>query len=266
MSAGEKITLDAFVARVDAETPAVMARALEEIRETVDHLSAHLASDPDHADLNAQVRALSDKLPADLAAAEEQRRAAAARAAIPLVDALRDSWIAAEDPPLVDEIDRHLGTFRGALERLHRPGPDRLAEFAHRIDVLAEPGRQMEGIERAYLPWAAGAAILFVVGIVLFFSPGLLGFGGIWPILFCLIALPAVAVHFALRVMPRSRADAQIETLNRAHFLPLGGIYFPESETPAGVVLVEWRPEPPPDPKSLKDPRKERDKHKGPLW
>jgi hypothetical protein len=42
--------------------------------------------------------------------------------------------------------------------------------------------------------------------------------------------------------MPRSRADAEIDRLNRAHFVPNGGIYFPEGDGPARVVRIEAPP------------------------
>lgn len=257
MSTGQKISLDAFIAQVETGTPAAMSEALERTHATAAFLRGHLSR---HADLDAQVRALTETLPFDLAAADEGTRGAAAREASRLVDDIRDRWIDADAPPLVKEIDRHLSSFRADLEILHRPGPGRLREMAHRIETLAEPGRQLEGIERAYLPWAIGAVALLIFGVVQLFMPRLLGIPSIWPTVICFCAVPAVAVHFAFRVLPRTRADTQIEALNRAHFLPLGGIYFPEGETPAGVVLVDWNPEPPPDPRVPKHPREMRDR------
>ena len=106
---------------------------------------------------------------------------------------------------------------------------------AARIDVLARTGDAMEGIERRYLPFAIGAAVLFVIGVVFFFMPGIV------PRLVtiaCMAALPVVAVAYGLHVMPRSRADAAAEELNLRHFLPHGGLYFAEGERPACVVRV----------------------------
>ena len=263
MTVGTKVDLDAFIAEVEARAPQAMTSALEELYGTADHLLRHLGR---HADLAAQIDQLCQILPMTLAHADEATRGAAAREALHVVDDLRDKWIAADNPPLVDEIDDHLAILRTGLEKLHRPGPARLREIAHRIDTLAEPGHRLEGVERAYLPWAVGAGFLFIVGIVWILIPAWIGVDSIWPVLLCLLALPAVGAHYAWRVMPRSQADAEIETLNRVHFLPLGGIYFPASDSAAGVIPVEWTPPPLPDPKAIKDPRAERKKDRGTYW
>lgn len=106
---------------------------------------------------------------------------------------------------------------------------------AARIDELARAGRALEGIESRFLAAAGVAAGMFVVGLWLFANPGSAS-----PALtvVCLAGLPAVAVLYALRVMPRTRADRAAEDQNRRHFLPHGGLYFAAGENPACVVRV----------------------------
>lgn len=136
---------------------------------------------------------------------------------------------------------------------------------AAEIDRLAQVGDRMEGVERRYLPWAAGGALLFAIGLWLLFdarlSPG-------WLALAALLAvLPAVTVSYAWTVRPRTEADRAAEALNRSHFLPHGGLYFPPGERPAAVVRVDWTPpEPePPISKVPRDPRK-REYRPGRIW
>jgi hypothetical protein len=136
---------------------------------------------------------------------------------------------------------------------------------ATEIDRLALVGDRMEGIERRYLPWAAAGAVLFASGLWLLFDPR---FAPGWlPLSVLLAVLPAVAFRYALAVRPRTRADHAAEKLNRRHFLPHGGLYFPPGERPATVVRVSWAPpEPePPISKVPRDPRK-RDYRPGRIW
>jgi len=126
---------------------------------------------------------------------------------------------------------------------------------AARIDEIARIGDAMEGIERRTIPWAILAGLTFIGGLWLFMHPGLVNR---WLVTACLAALPGVAIAYAWRVRDRSRADAETETLNRAHFLPHGGIYFPPGDGPACVVRVDYTPPPPELPLSQapRDPRK----------
>lgn len=137
---------------------------------------------------------------------------------------------------------------------------------AAEIDRLALVGDRMEGIERRYLPWAAAGAILFLIGIWVLFDPR---FAPDWPLMAALIApLPVVASCYAWAVAPRTRADGAADELNRAHFLPHGGLYFPPGERPAAVVRVDWTPPPPEPPISQvpRDPRKKRNYRPGRIW
>jgi hypothetical protein len=136
---------------------------------------------------------------------------------------------------------------------------------AAEIDRLALVGDRMEGIERRYLPWAAGGALMFAIGVWLLFDPRVQP--GWLTLALLLGALPAVAVAYAWAVAPRTRADRATERLNRAHFLPHGGLYFPPGARPAAVVRVDWTPLPPEPPisKVPRDPRK-RDYRPGRIW
>lgn len=135
---------------------------------------------------------------------------------------------------------------------------------AAEIDRLARVGDAMEGVERRYLPWAAVGAVLFVVGVWLLFHPE---FHAGWLIAIMLAVLPGVVIAYGLRVAPRTRADNRAEELNRRHFLPQGGLYFPPGERPAAVVRVDWKPpEPePPISKVPRDPRKQ-EPRPGRIW
>ena len=135
---------------------------------------------------------------------------------------------------------------------------------AAEMDRLARVGDAMEGVERRFAPWAAIAAALFAVGLWLLFDPRVSA--GWLPLAALLSGLPAVALAYAWRVAPRTRADAAAELLNRAHFLPHGGLYFPPGERPAAVVRVDWTPPPPePPPPAHRDPRK-REIRPGRIW
>jgi hypothetical protein len=136
---------------------------------------------------------------------------------------------------------------------------------AAEIDRLAQVGDRMEGIERRYLPWAAGGALLFAIGLWLLVDPRIQP--GWLTLALLLGALPAVALAYAWAVGPRTRADDAAERLNRAHFLPHGGLYFPAGARPAAVVRVDWTPPPPEPPISQapRDPRK-REYRPGRIW
>lgn len=138
---------------------------------------------------------------------------------------------------------------------------------AAEIDRLARVGDGMAGVERRFLPWAAAAALLFALGLWLLFHPQIrIG----WWIAVMLAALPAVSIAYAVRVAPRTRADNRAEALNRQHFLPHGGLYFPPGERSAAVVRVDWTPPEPSEPdlpisKAPRDPRK-REIRPGRIW
>ena len=139
-----------------------------------------------------------------------------------------------------------------------------LRRAAADMDRLARQADADGDIERRFLPWAIVAAVLFVIGLVTFFTPGTLGSG---PMMLCMAALPGVLAVYAWRIRGRTALDYQISELNKLHFLPNGGIYFPPSDQPAGVVLVDWTPpeEERPLSEAPRDPRKSKDR-RDPMW
>ena len=256
-SVGDKVSLSAFLAHVDAALPGRIEGVLASLQDRLDYLRAALTREPE---IRAQVDKLSSILPATLSSAGLSERQVASRISADLINDLKERWIDAQDPPLVDEIDAHFRALNADLDRLQQPGRQELQAIAAQIDGFAAPGTAIEGIEKRYLPWGIGAAILFLLGLVMVFIPAALHhiriLNGFWPILVCFGALPALGMHFAYTIRHRTRADQKIDALNKEHFLPQGGLYFPAGATPAGVVLVEWTPPEKPEPGALKDPRK----------
>ena len=236
---GERLTLEAFLERVAPKVQSDSASDVASIHGIADHLSAHLNDVPD---LKAQVFRFRATIPDQIAEVGEDERAEAIVEARTLLADIKQRWIEADDAPLVDEIDEHLDALSKALARLRSPGPRLLQEAAARIDQLAYKSSALDGIESKYAPWAIASAVLFLIGLVRFLWPTLLDglpfMSSFWAVLFCLAALPAVAAHYAWTVKPRTIADTEIETLNREHFLPLGGLYFPVGKGPACVVTV----------------------------
>ncbi|MEM7189952.1 MAG: hypothetical protein AAF439_10105 [Pseudomonadota bacterium] len=250
MSVGEAVSLEAFVAEAIGDGTPQRDQHIAAIRDGAIDVLGHLGEDPD---LSAQMQRLLSAVPGDL---DDEGVDTAARSAKTVLEDLRQKWTDAEDPPLVDQIDDRLAAFRKHIEGLVAPGPSAMTEAARKIDRLGEVGQRMEGIDARFRNWALGAGVLFLIGLALFFDPRLGAGLPLSPMLIALLfigALPVVAVIYALRVMPRSRADNEIDALNRTHFLPYGGIYFPAGDAPARVIRVDWTP--PPEPKH-KDPRK----------
>lgn len=133
---------------------------------------------------------------------------------------------------------------------------------AAKIDKLARIGDRMTGIERHFRWPAIVAAGMMMLGVWLFVHPMLLNR---WLMVFCISALPIVGVVYAWRVRDRTRADNEIEALNRDYFLPHGGLYFPPGDRPACVVRVTYsKPLPElPISRAPRDPRKHRDIYTG---
>ena len=138
---------------------------------------------------------------------------------------------------------------------MQRPDPRAAREAAAKIERLADIGRAMEGVDKRFATWGLIAGVFFIIGVWAFFDRSLVAGLPIAPLLtstLCLCVLPAVAGTYAWRILPRTRADSQIDELNRAHFLPNGGLYFPADQGPARVIRVNWTP---PVPPKHKDPR-----------
>lgn len=253
MTTAKRLPLDTFLEQID--TQGDLGAIVAEITGVTERLTQHLS---DHPDLAAQVQQLAETV-AEAKTATPEGRPAKQRQAQSIVDDLAEKWIAAENPPLVTEIDQHLNGLRASIARLTQSDPGTLRKAAIEIDRLSQSVRHLEHIDGRYIPWALGASVLFVIGIGLTFNPSILStwpFNHLaWTIPACLGALPLVAVHFALKVMPRSRADTQIDALNRQHFLAHGGLYFPAGAHAACVVLVDLAGHAPPD--QSFDPRRE---------
>lgn len=264
--ADQKMSLEAFLALRAPELQEDLGAERGRLMAVTRYLGEHLAR---HPDLATQVRRLGDAVPDDIADLDDATRRAAVTEAEKLASDVKARWIAADAPPLVDEVDGHLDDVADALARMRRPGPEALREAARRIDRLGRIGAQMEGIEHRYLPWVIGGAVLFVAGLVLFFAPGLLNrvpfLASFWTILICLGALPAVGIHYARRVLPRSQADTEIDQINREYFIPYGGLYFPESEGPACVITLRDSPKQTEGAKAREERRRHRNRS-GPMW
>lgn len=129
------------------------------------------------------------------------------------------------------------------LKRLSADAAAEARAAAGRMDELERAAQEFEGIERRYAPWALGAALLFVVAAVIVLTDAvdfrqarsIFGFVGLAAMA---AALPAVAISYALHVRRRTRADRDKLELNRKHFLPHGGLYFPPAGRGAGAVYL----------------------------
>lgn len=262
--AGEKVPLDRFLRDATGQIRQRAAAGVAQVRRVARHLDANA---PDEPEIRAQLARLLHLLPETISEQNFDARNSAAAEALRLREDLKQRWIAADNPPLVDEIDDRLMEIARGLEALGAPDADQLRGIAGKIDRLSVQADTFGGIEVRYVPFARISAGLFVLGMVLLIFPSLFinlpVLSSIWTTLICLAAFPAVAIHYAWRVLPRSRLDAEIEDLNREHFLPLGGVYFAAGDEPAGVVLVDWREAE--DSAGLKDPRKAQHRI-GPLW
>lgn len=238
--AGERIPLETFLEETADMLSGDLGQGLDDLARVSNRLLAHLNT---HPQLAAQVAKLRETLPASLAGAAPPDRITAATEARRIAADIKKRWIEAEAPPLVDEIDDRLSDIDTALARIARPGIETLRESAARIDRLGRIGGRLDGAERHYVPWAILGGIAFLLGFVLFAIPGALGVSpNRWIVVSLLSILPVVGILYAIHVMPRSRADAEIDDLNRVHFVPNGGIYFPESDGPACVVRIEPPP------------------------
>ena len=126
---------------------------------------------------------------------------------------------------------------------------------AEAIDELERHANVVRGIERQLLPYFAGSAVAFIVGLIFFWFGREQAYGlfeGVYRLASMLLlgALPALFLYYAIRVRKRSRADARSFDLNQQYFIPHGGIYFPASgpSERACVVLIDpsqgWKPKP----------------------
>ncbi|MEM6624412.1 MAG: hypothetical protein AAF674_19485 [Pseudomonadota bacterium] len=258
----ERQSLSAFLAHAGPGIDQAIVAGRQGALGVADYLVGHLHSEPE---LTAQMDKFRDALPADLTGQPLSVRAGIVRTAKAVLADVKARWIAAENPPLVDEIDDRLGEIGRHLEEVERPHTDQLSDAARQIEDLANQTADLESVEQRLLIPAVGAVLLFLLGLVLI----------IWPVIFrdkppdtasfevlaCLSALPILAFYYAVKIKPRSQIDQRIDALNRQYFLPNGGIYFPTGPHGACVMRVDWIPPEPELPldKAPRDPRKNRD-------
>ncbi|MGD1923259.1 MAG: hypothetical protein ACFB03_03600 [Paracoccaceae bacterium] len=242
--AGESMELEAFLAGATNQIRSRIQHGVDAIADICQHLSGNLHKEPE---LRAQVDRLHGLVAVSLADAPFPKRRAIAHDAATLRDDIKRRWIDAEAPPMVGEIDDHLGGITRAIDDLTVGDAEILRGVARKIDALSSDAAQLDGIERRFVPRAIGATVMFLVGVGLVVFPNLVGGTArglpMGLIILCLAGLPGVGAVYMMRVMPRMRADSDMETLNRQHFMPLGGVYFAEGDRPACVVPVEWSAE-----------------------
>ena len=116
---------------------------------------------------------------------------------------------------------------------------------AGQIDELGRVSAATQGIERRYAPWFLISLVLFVIAAFAIFggsdifrqARAVLGVMGLTALS---AALPLVGFLYSVQVRHRTRADREMLELNKVHFLPQGGIYFPPGEEgPGSVVRTE---------------------------
>ncbi|MEM7745359.1 MAG: hypothetical protein AAF409_16785 [Pseudomonadota bacterium] len=263
--APERQTLAEFLGDAAPRIAQSIADGRAGLDRVVAYLLGHLDADPDIA---AQLR----KFQAALPGSELPDRASALREARSVLADVKQRWIKADAPPLVDEIDDRLGEIGRHLDAIEQPDTVAIADAARQIDTLSDRTRQLEGLEQRLTPYAIGAFCLFLTGLFLFFRPMVVFEAQPDPsslaVLLCLGALPALGTYYAIKIKPRSRTDAEIDALNRRFFLPNGGIYFPGGPGGACVIRVAWTPPPEELPLSEapRDPRKDKDQRDKTWW
>ena len=262
---GTRLPLETFLAERAPEIASELTAAAGTIAAITSHLRANLGR---HPELATQVDRLAGGIPSDVAGLDADARRGIATEAEGLAEDIKNRWISADDPPLVDEIDDLLAEIAGALSTLRRPGPEALRASAAEIDRLTRETAHLDGIEQRYVPWAIGAGVLFILGLSFFLYPALLDdtvLASPWTILICLGALPAVGIHYSRKVLPRSQTDSAIDQLNRMHFAPLGGLYFPAGDAAACVVITGPAPEKT-EGQQARDERRQHRERVGPFW
>ncbi|MEM9062003.1 MAG: hypothetical protein AAGD13_16195 [Pseudomonadota bacterium] len=243
-TAGESVSLDSFLADAEPRIRERIGEGVRSVRDVCGLMGRALDAEPE---LRRQVDRLRDLVSEDMIDQPHGARRAIAHDASALRGDIKRRWIDADAPPMVGEVDDHLAALSKAITGLTVGDADYLRGVARKIDALSAQAARFDGIERKFIPWAIGAGVLFLLGMALLMVPGLFGNTvrslSMGPILLCFTALPVLGGVYAARVMPRTKADAEIEALNREHFLPLGGVYFAAGERPACVVQVNLQPD-----------------------
>ncbi len=120
---------------------------------------------------------------------------------------------------------------------------------ARKMDVLERSIDDIRDLEERFRPLVIGAAIAFAIGATIILFPHEWTFAvyrtiGPFGVVALLSGLPLLAAAYTVRVRKRSIVDLNKIALNRKHFVPHGGYYFP-SETPdemGHVIRMTFRP------------------------
>lgn len=119
---------------------------------------------------------------------------------------------------------------------------DEARRAAHKMDVLERSIDDIRDLEERFRPLVIGAAIAFAIGAVIILVPHRWTFAayqliGSFGVVALLSGLPLLGAAYTVRVRKRSIVDLNKIALNRKHFVPHGGYYFP-SEAPGGAGHV----------------------------
>ncbi|MGI9382384.1 MAG: hypothetical protein ACR2PO_04460 [Methyloligellaceae bacterium] len=131
------------------------------------------------------------------------------------------------------------------LKELPSEAAGKARAAAGRIDELGRVSAGTQGIERKYAPWFLISVILFICAAFAIFSGGDIfrqarAAVGVMGLTALSAALPLIGILYCVQVRHRTRADHEMLELNKVHFLPYGGIYFPPGEEgPGGVIRTE---------------------------
>ncbi len=129
------------------------------------------------------------------------------------------------------------------LDRLDQQSAGEARAAAGRMDELERVAQDLDGIERAYLPWAIAALALFISSGVLLLSDsnmfrGAQDFLGPVGLAGMAAALPILGIVYTIQVRGRTQADVEKFALNKEAFAPHGGIYFPAPGGGTGTVYL----------------------------
>ena len=128
------------------------------------------------------------------------------------------------------------------LEELPSEDAAKARAAAGRIDELGRVTARTQGVESQYLPWFVVSGLLLVASsLMVFGSDAVFGEArrliGVMGLTAMAAALPVLGIVYAFHVRDRTRADREMLELNRTHFLPHGGFYFPPGDDRPGRVV-----------------------------
>lgn len=128
------------------------------------------------------------------------------------------------------------------LEELPSEDAARARAAAGRIDELGRVTARTQGVESKYLPWFVVSGLLLVsASLMVFGSDAVFGEArrliGVMGLTAMAAALPVLGIVYTFHVRDRTRADREMLELNRTHFLPYGGFYFPPGDDRLGRVV-----------------------------